>query len=219
MENTPTTCTALVPCPHKVIEGLTECLKSLRKEALTLRALIRVVCDTCRNPKIAPLAEALGLDESSNKARRMTALAEITARIPYYLETRGPEGNLITTPARLVNKAEGVYQAAVENDAIRVLQAALENVSGRHTRVQNGVFYNEAGAEVDSKSAKAAAKAARAAAEEKKAEEKKAAALETLGIAGVKTLDTVSEIIQAAIARSTSKEVTDKLIEALALCK
>lgn len=205
----------------KAVEGLKDCLKALRKEALSLRSLIRVICDNATSAKIAPLALYFDLDASANKARREIAYREMLALIPFYYTERMPDGTIIEHPAQLNKVAEGIYKCVAMNDAIKQIEAICENTSRKHTRLTCGTFYDNEGCEIEQKTAKAKAASNKASEKQIKDMERKRKALEVLGLQDITSVGDIYDLLVLAYNKAKDnalKDVIRKAIDQAAKC-
>lgn len=196
----------------KAVEGLKDCLKVLRKEALSLRSLIRVICDNATSAKIAPLALYFDLDASANKARREIAYREMLALIPFYYTERMPDGTIIEHPAQLNKVAEGIYKCVAMNDAIKQIEAICENTTRQHTRLTCGTFYDNEGCEIDQKNAKAKVASYKASEKQIKDMRRKRKALEVLRLPSV---GDVYDLLVLAYDKAKDDELKDVIRKAI----
>lgn len=146
------------------LEKIAAALKNVKAEMLSVRAVVRAICQLASEPAVKPLAEYLKLTEGSNKTARENAVDYINKTAPYVIETT-IDNITSKTPAVLTEVAPNVYKAAPIKGALKVVEAAVNNTSRAQKVVKNGVYYNADAAELESQdTAKNAAKEATAAA-------------------------------------------------------
>lgn len=203
------------------VGALETAVKALKREAVTLRSLVRCIADNAQDQKIGLLANAFGLTATSNKREREACVINIIKHLPYYIETRVND-TIHTTPAKLTRKADNVYLAAAQTNYFEVLKDVVKNMmSGAdnilHVSVIAGKYYDNNMQQVaDQKQAKLAAKAASDKAGEARADAKVAEAKELLGITDVENFDPIG-LLQAAAIRCEDRDALKHIMQAIEL--
>lgn len=204
------------------VEALETAVKALKKEAITLRALVRCIADNANNPKIGLLANAFGLTIGSNKTQREACLMNIIKMLPYYIETKSDNGTIHTTPAKLSKKADNVYLASAQTNYFSVLSDVVKNMIGNgnallHVPVIAGKYYDSNMHLIgDQNQAKAIAKSNRETAKEAKEAAKIEQAKELLGLGEIVSLDTIG-LLREAAKRCKDTDALDHIMQAIGL--
>lgn len=204
------------------VEALETAVKALKKEAITLRSLVRCIADNANDPKIGLLANAFGLTIGSNKTQREECLMNIIKMLPYYIETKSDNGTIHTTPAKLAKKADNVYLASAQTNYFAVLSDVVKNMIGNdgnliHVSVIAGKYYDSNMRLIDDqKQAKTCVQNAREEASEAKELAKIEEAKELLGLGEIVSLDTI-EFLQEAAKRCKNTDALDHIMQAIGL--
>lgn len=123
------------------LEKIADALKNVRAEMLSVRAVVRAICQLASEPAVKPLADYFKLTETSNKTARENAVEYINKTVPYVIET-SIDNVISKTPAVLTEVAAGIYKASPIKGAIKVVEAAINNTTRAQKAVKNGVYYN-----------------------------------------------------------------------------
>lgn len=204
------------------VEALETAVKALKKEAITLRSLVRCIADNANDPKIGLLANAFGLTATSNKREREACVINIIKHLPYYIETRSDNGTIHTTPAKLTKKANNVYLASAQTNYFEVIKDVVKNMIGNeesllHVSVIAGRYYDSTMRLIDDqKQAKASAKSKREAEKEAKEVAKIKEAKELLGLGEIVSLDTIG-LLREAANRCKDSEALSHIMKAIGL--